>query len=172
MAAGDYIVRGGEDASEGGDNAESGKVGAGNQFHRHTFGLLAEGKARGIGKAAEHVGEDLVVLAEIAEHRMGDGVASPVAAVVAPFHGEQDELLGILDGEETEENLVEEGEDGGVGADAESQGEDGYGGEAGSAGEHAEGVLEVAKDDVEPADDGQAASGIIAGFGHRYPPGS
>ncbi len=33
MAAGDDIIGGGEDASEDGDDAESGKVGAGNEFH-------------------------------------------------------------------------------------------------------------------------------------------
>src|SRR6266849_5198154 len=102
---------------------------------------------------------------------MGDGIAAPVAAVVASAHGEQDELLGFLDGKEAQQDLVEEGENGGVCADAESQGQDGYGGEAGSAGEHAKGVLEVAKDGVEPADGGQAAGGIIAGLGHRNPPG-
>src|SRR3989442_1315350 len=98
---------------------------------------------------------------------MGNGVAAPVAAIVTAHHGEQDELLGILDEEEAKENLVQEGKDGGVCADAECQGEDGYSGEAGSAGKHAEGVLQVAKDGVEPAADGYAAGGIIGGLGHR-----
>src|SRR5258708_22299669 len=169
MAAGNAIVLGSEYAPHGGDDAESGEVGAGNQFHRHAFRLLAKGKAGGSGEAAEHIGEDFVVLAEIPEHGMGDGVAAPVAAIVATLHGEQDELLGILDGEEAQQDLVEEGENGGVGADAESQGQDGHGGKAGSAREHAEGVLQVAQDGVEPADDGHAAGGIIAGLGHRKP---
>ncbi len=80
---------------------------------------------------------------------MGDGVAAPIAAVVAAMHGEEDEFLGILDGEEAEEDLVEESENGGICADAEGQGEDGDYRETGSAREGAEGVLEIAKRGVE-----------------------
>src|SRR5260370_41007815 len=98
---------------------------------------------------------------------MGNGVAAPVAAVVTAHHGEQDELLGILDGEEAKENLVQEGKDGGVGANAESQREDGHGGEARSASEHAEGVLEVAKDGVEPTKNGGTAWSFVGERGHR-----
>jgi len=72
---------------------------------------------------------------------MGDGVAAPVAAVVAAAHGEKDELLGFLDGEKAQKDLVEEGEDGGVRADAQSQCEDGDGSEAGSAGKGAESIF-------------------------------
>src|SRR6266581_3651987 len=169
MATGDDIVRGGEDASEGGNDAESGKVGAGNQFDGDTLGLLAEGKAGGVAEAAKHVGEDFVVLAKITEHGMGDRVAAPVAAVVASAHGEQDELLRILDGEEPQQDLVEKGENGGVRADAESQGQYGNGREAGSAHEHAECVLQVAKDGIEPAENGQGAGAIFTGIGHRNP---
>src|SRR5712664_4683079 len=103
---------------------------------------------------------------------MGNGVAAPVAAIVTAHHGEQDELLGILDGEEAKENLVQEGKDGGVCADAESERENGYGGETGSAGEQAEGVLEVAKDGVEPASEGKAADRGIGGRGQGTPPNS
>jgi len=98
---------------------------------------------------------------------MGDGVAAPIAAVVVAAHGEKDELLRILDGEEAQQDLIEERENGGVGANAESQREDGYGGEAGSTGEHAEGVLEVAKDGVEPTKDGEMARGFVGERGHR-----
>src|SRR5260370_4751329 len=123
MATGDGSVRGGGEASEGGNDAERGKVRAGNQFDGDTLGLLAEGKAGGVAEAAKHVGEDFVVLAKITEHGMGDRVAAPVAAVVASAHGEQDEVLRILDGEEPQQDLLEKGENGGVRADAESQGQ-------------------------------------------------
>src|SRR5260370_4670721 len=96
---------------------------------------------------------------------MGDGVAAPVTAIVATLHGEKDKLLGIFDGEEAQQDLVEEGENSRVDADAESEREDGHGGEPRGAGEHAEGVLEVAEDGVEPAHDGQAARGIVGGRG-------
>jgi len=69
---------------------------------------------------------------------------------VVTAHGEEDELLGVLDGKEAEEDLIEESKDGGVCTDAESQSEDGNGCKPGSAGEHAKGVLEITKDGVEP----------------------
>src|SRR2546430_15525191 len=81
VAAGDLIIVGSEYAAHSGDDAESGEVGAGDQFHGHALGLLAKGKTCGSGKAAEHIREDFVVVAKITEHGMGDGVAAPVAAV-------------------------------------------------------------------------------------------
>ena len=87
MAAGNLIVLGSEDATYGGDDAESGEVRAGYEFDGNTFALLAEGKARGSGNAAKHIREDFVVPAKITEHGMGNSIAAPVAAVVAPTHG-------------------------------------------------------------------------------------
>jgi hypothetical protein len=46
-------------------------------------------------------------------------------------HGEEDEFLGILDGEKAEEDLIEESENGGVSADAKGESEDGNYSEAG-----------------------------------------
>src|SRR5260370_32462033 len=134
VATGNDIVLGSENASQGRDDAESGEVGAGNEFHGYALRLLAKGKTRGIGKPAKHIGEDFVVLAKITEHGVRDGIAAPVAAIVAPAHGEKDELLGLLDGEEAKEDLVQEGKDGGVCADAESESQYSYWGKTGSAG--------------------------------------
>jgi hypothetical protein len=83
---------------------------------------------------------------------MGDGVAAPIAAVMVAAHGEEDEFLGVFDGEEAEEDLVEECKDGGVCADAEGEGKDGDHREAGSAGEGAESVLKIAKRSIECGD--------------------
>jgi len=55
-------------------------------------------------------------------------------------------------------------------SDAKGEVRTSHGGEAGSAGEHAEGVLEIAKDGVEPAEEGEAACGGVVGIGHRNPP--
>src|SRR5260370_17793696 len=96
---------------------------------------------------------------------MGDGVAAPVTAIVATLHGEKDKLLGIFDGEEAQQDLVEEGENSRVGADAESEREDGHGGEPRGAGEHAEGVLRVPEDGVKPAHDRQTASALVRARG-------
>ena len=103
---------------------------------------------------------------------MRDGVAAPVAAVVTPPHGEQHELLRILDGQEPQQNLVEEGENSRVRADAQGQSQDGNGRKAGSSREHAEGVFQIAKYGVKPADDVHVAWVLIEGLGHRKPPGS
>jgi hypothetical protein len=85
---------------------------------------------------------------------------------------EGDELLGMLDGKIAEQDLVDEGEDGGVGADAEGEREQGDQGEAGALGERAEaeaGVLEEAVEGGFPAGgpdlmlDGVAAAYFGAG---------
>jgi len=169
MTAWNDIVLGSEDAPHGRDDAKSGEVGAGNEFHEDAFRLLAKGKARRSGKPAKHIGEHFVVIAKITEHRMRNGVATPVAAVMAALHGEKHELLWILDRKEAQEDLVEQAEDGSIGADTEGKSQDGDSSKAGSAGERAVGVFQIAKYRVEPADERQVASGIIGSFVHRYP---
>ncbi len=57
--------------------------------------------------------------------------------------GEEAELVGLRHGEAIEEDAFGEGEDDGVGSDAEGERGDGDGGEAGAAAEHADGVAEV-----------------------------
>ena len=58
---------------------------------------------------------------EIPVHRIGDGVAAPIAAVVLAAHGEQCQLLRLLYGQEAQQNLVEQCKDGRVRADAECE---------------------------------------------------
>jgi len=98
MAAGDYIVGGGGMRPRAGTRRE---LKSRCRKTNSTETRSAAGRRRGwrSWEAAKHIGEDLVVLAEIAEHGMGDGITAPVAAVVAAHHGEQDELLRVLDGE-------------------------------------------------------------------------
>jgi hypothetical protein len=55
---------------------------------------------------------------------------------------ELDELLGMLDGKIAEEESIDQGEDGGVGTDAESERKNGDGGEPGVLGQDAEGVAQ------------------------------
>ncbi len=54
---------------------------------------------------------------------MRDGVAAPIAAVVAAVHGEKGKFLGILDGQKAEKDLIEKRKDRGIRADAESESE-------------------------------------------------
>ena len=71
---------------------------------------------------------------------------------------EMDQGLGVDDGEVLEQDRVDEGKDGGIGADAEREGEDDGEGEAGSFAELAQGVTEVLNDSLEAeADDFVAA---------------
>ena len=148
VGVGDAVVFGSEDTTEIRIKAEGGEVVAGDQLKINAFSLTVEREAAGESKTGEHVGEDIVVSSEIAEHGMRDGVAAPIAAVVAAVHGEEDEFLGILDGEKAEEDLIEESENGGVSADAKGESEDGNYSEAGGAGEGAQGVLKIAKSRV------------------------
>jgi hypothetical protein len=69
----------------------------------------------------------------------------PAALAVA----EEDEMLGILDGQRAKQDGVEQGEDGGVGADAEGEGEQGDEGEAGALEEAAEAETDVLEGIVE-----------------------
>ena len=56
---------------------------------------------------------------------------------------ELDEAVGLVEGERAEHGGVDDGEDGGVGADAEGEDEDGADGEGGVVAEGAEGLAEV-----------------------------
>ncbi len=56
---------------------------------------------------------------------------------------EKNKVLRILDGKRSEHDGIDEAEDGGVSADAESESEHGDGGEAGGSAQHAQGVAQV-----------------------------
>ncbi len=148
VGVGSAVVVFGEGAADGGADAEDGEVSAGDELGGDTLGFAVEAETGFIGEAAEHAGEDGVVVAEVVVHGPGDGVAAPVASVVVAVAGEEDETLRLLDGEEAEEDLIEEAEDGGVGSDAEGERGDGDGGEDGGFGEGAEGEAEIADQSV------------------------
>jgi hypothetical protein len=63
--------------------------------------------------------------------------------LLAPDDGEEAKLVGLRDGEAIEEDAFCEGEDNGVGSDAEGERGDGDGGEAGAFAKHASGIAEV-----------------------------
>ena len=74
-------------------------------------------------KRAATAVEDGGVVAEVAEHRVGEAILAHDEAGVGAGAGEVEEVGGVADGEGAEEDLVGDGEDGGVGADAEGEGE-------------------------------------------------
>ena len=143
------VVGCGEEAAEGGLDAEHGEVVAGDDLGVDDVGGCAAAEAGVAGGGGEQAGEGLVLVAEILVHGVGEVVgvvAAPAAGFTVPggIGGfEDDERGGIVDGKRAQQGLIEEREDGGVGADAEREGEDGGEREAGGAAELAECELEV-----------------------------
>jgi hypothetical protein len=62
---------------------------------------------------------------------------------------EENELLRIFNGKIAEQHRIDDREDGGVGADAEGEGEDGYSREARGFAQHAEGVAQILGQDFD-----------------------
>ena len=71
-------------------------------------------------EAAEHAREDVVVVAELGVDRVRQFTAvAPVAAVAAALESDLHELVRIVNGQLSEQHLVDEREDRGIGANAE-----------------------------------------------------
>ena len=71
--------------------------------------------------AAHDGAEDLVAVADVLVHRIREGVAAVVAAVVASASGEYDDGLRVLHGKQAQNQLIDQREDGGIGADAQAR---------------------------------------------------
>ncbi len=78
--------------------------------------------------------------AEAAEFGRGE---AHLAGLVFVGFGELDDAVGLREWKRAEENAVDDGEDGGVGSDAESEGEHGGCGEAGRLRQDAEAEADV-----------------------------
>ena len=76
------IVLRAEDASQRGAHAQHGEVIAGDEFARDEFGAAFVSEAEGVAEAAEHSLEDLVLVAKILVHGIGERVGAGVAAIV------------------------------------------------------------------------------------------
>jgi len=128
------IAFAGEDgATEEGLDAEHCEEVAGDFGDDGAVGATVGTDADQIEDEGGHVGEDgsLLVVEEV---EIGGLVGLGRGGAL---HTDGDETVGVFDGERAEEEDVGEAEDGGVGADAESEGEDGDEGEAGALAEHA-----------------------------------
>ena len=155
-----------DDASHRGADAEHLEVRAGDELARHTLGLAVHADVHRDRTPGEQPGEDGggpgavghcqadaregrgraaidEVVAEIFVHRERQHVAARVAAVVVPRAVEEDELLGVFHREAPQEHLVDEREDGGIGADAEGDRHERDAREQRRSGEPAESVSKV-----------------------------
>ena len=86
------------------------------------------------------------------EYAAGDGVPGRGAVADGVAFVEGDEARGVRIRQRIEQNRSHDGEERGGGADAERHDEDGGEGEAGGAGEGADGVTEIAREVFEGRD--------------------
>lgn len=133
----------GEHAAAGGAGLEGGE-----ERGRHALAGDALGFA-GVGEVVAPVGEHgrigEAADAGLAVEKIRDGDAGVGQAQQRVGVVNIDEALGAGPGVGLEEDGVDDGEDGGVGADAQGQRGHGHGGEAGGLEERAEGEAEVRK---------------------------
>jgi hypothetical protein len=124
-------------------------------------------------KIGGHVGERLIVDAQIEEVVYLDGCDGEAALPIVPMIGNPHEAGGVAERQGADEKGVDDAEDGAAGADAETDDENGEGSEAEVAAEGAEGVLEVARKGVQPADGAEKAGWLhwLRKIGHESLPG-
>src|SRR3984957_12213 len=117
-----------EDASECRGHAERFKVISTYKFSVCQLGVSLTRNARLYRKSCEQAGEDLVVIAQIFVHRIQPRRASvavaPISARLRSGSVQHNQLLGILDRQETQEHLVGDGKYCSIRADAQSQRQD------------------------------------------------
>ena len=115
---------------------------AGDEVGVGLLGGALHAQVHDVRPVRQHAVEDVGLVPEVHVHRVGDAGEGRALAVGAspdrPGGIEHDEALRLLDGQDAQEHLVHQGEDRGVGADAEGQGEDHHEGEARVLGQGAE----------------------------------
>ena len=149
LSADGLVVSRIEQATEGGPDAEHREVGTGDHHpgavqrlvvvgdvgpEQHVRREPAELRLRSFEVAKHLVAEDRVAVA---------GRAAALASRVRARSADVDETLRFVHGERTQEHLVERREDGGIGADAEREGEHRDGRDERRLGQRAEGEAEV-----------------------------
>ena len=110
-----------------------------------------------------------------------DRVGCTGEAAAVAFRCNDDEALGIIEGQRAEEEGVDDAENGDVGSNAESEDEDGDNGEDAIAIEGADGVAEILEENIERGkaagltlplagllDAAEADEGAAAGFLRRH----
>ena len=132
-----------EHAAERRLDAKHREVVAGDQLGVDPLGLVVDAHRRGHEAAAEHLRQRLGLLLQILVERVRVHARAHVAAHVRALLVEHHQLVGGVNGQLAQQELVDQREDRGVGADAERQGEDGDGGKQRAAAKAAERQAEV-----------------------------
>ena len=118
---------------------------------RHDFGgcaLLAgdgEGQRAGAAVSGDDAGVGLIVIADVNVVRVVEGCRGLLGIA-----GDDGELLRRAYGQGAQHDVIDEGEDGRVGADSERQGEYGHRGEGGVLGDEAKCVTDICKHAAPP----------------------
>ncbi len=88
-----------QDTAQGSAHPQHREVGPGYQLARYQLGPIAVAHVKRVTEPAEHAGEDLVVVAKLGIHGIGQLAAVPrVVAVPGTVEGYLHELLRALDG--------------------------------------------------------------------------
>jgi hypothetical protein len=128
-------------------DAEDGEAGWVNGKEADAFGLRSAGE---IYVAAADGGDVLEDAGALIVPEFGDGHAHVGRANAGKIVLDIYELFGMRVGERVEESCVDHAEDGGGGADAEGDGENGDGAKAGRFAQHAQTVTKILGNVVEP----------------------
>src|SRR6185312_14531037 len=121
MAARNSVIIRSEGTAQDGLYTQHREIAARHKFGGYALSSIPIAQAGLKRKPAKHSRKDLVVIAEIAVHRIRDRIHPPVAAVVLPPHRKEDHFLRLLHGKQPQHNLIEQAEDGGVCADSERE---------------------------------------------------
>ena len=125
-----------EGAAQDAGHPERLEIIAAGQFATHDALLAPACKIELPVRPGEDAREDVLAVA----HLFPDGVGE---ILLVAIHDDFDELFGMADRQHSEHDGVDQAEDGGVGADAQAERNDGYRGESGIAAEGAQSVAEI-----------------------------
>ena len=95
MAALNQVVGRGEHAAYRSADAQDRKVVAGDKIGSDQFRAALVRRTHSRGIRAEHAGEDLILVADLLVHRVGQPIGSVVAPVMVAATGQHHQLLGI-----------------------------------------------------------------------------
>ena len=127
------VLLGVEHAPERRRDPKQGEVVAGDHFGIDPLGLVVDAHRGRDEAAAQHVGQRLCAFLEVLIQGIRVHPRSHIAPHVRALLVEHDQLLRGGDGELAQKDLVGQGENCGVGADAQGQRKDRHGREEGAA---------------------------------------